>query len=113
MKSKNTALIFSILFGNLGVDRFYLGYVGMGILKLLTCGCLGILSIFDIIKIALGILRPADGSPYIEDTATVSAQMQAGISPYEELERIANLHKTGVLTDEEYDKAKNDCLAKM
>lgn len=33
MKSKTTALILSILLGELGVDRFYLGYVGLGILE--------------------------------------------------------------------------------
>ena len=48
MKSKTTALILSVLVGGLGVDRFYLGYMGMGVLKLLTGGCLGILWIIDI-----------------------------------------------------------------
>ena len=40
MKNKTTALIFSILLGGLGIDRFYLGYTGIGILKLLTGGLL-------------------------------------------------------------------------
>lgn len=30
MKDKTTALILSILLGGIGVDRFYLGYTGMG-----------------------------------------------------------------------------------
>lgn len=67
MKSKTTALILSILVGGLGVDRFYLGYTGMGILKLLTGGCFGILYIIDIVKIATGKLLPADGTPYEDD----------------------------------------------
>lgn len=69
MKNKTTALILSILVGGLGVDRFYLGYTGMGVLKLLTGGCLGILWIIDIVNIATGKLLPADGSPYEEDEA--------------------------------------------
>lgn len=64
MKNKTTALLFSILLGGLGVDRFYLGYTGMGLLKLLTGGCLGILYIIDIVLIATGKLVPADGSEY-------------------------------------------------
>lgn len=62
-KSWTTALILSILIGGLGVDRFYLGYTGLGILKLVTCGGLGIWSIIDIIRIATGGLGDAQGLP--------------------------------------------------
>ncbi|MDL2225956.1 TM2 domain-containing protein [Eubacteriales bacterium OttesenSCG-928-M02] len=44
-------LILSIFFGELGVDRFLLGDVGMGILKLLTGGVCGILWLIDIFGI--------------------------------------------------------------
>ena len=43
MKSKVVALVLSIFLGELGIDRFYLGYIGTGILKLITCGGFGIL----------------------------------------------------------------------
>lgn len=33
MKSRATALFLSVFVGVLGVDRFYLGYTGMGILS--------------------------------------------------------------------------------
>lgn len=61
MKDKTVTLILSILLGELGVDRFYLGYIGLGILKLLTCGGFGIWYIIDIIMIATGKLQPKDG----------------------------------------------------
>ena len=46
------ALILSILVGSLGVDRFYMGYIGTGILKLITFGGLGVWWIIDLILIA-------------------------------------------------------------
>lgn len=45
-------LIMSIIFGWFGVDRFIMGKVGTGILKLITFGGLGIWWIIDIILIA-------------------------------------------------------------
>jgi TM2 domain-containing membrane protein YozV len=61
-KSWLVALLLSIFLGSLGVDRFYLGYVGLGVLKLLTMGGCGIWGIIDIILIAAGKLKAADGS---------------------------------------------------
>ena len=62
MKSKTVALILSILIGTLGIDRFYLGYIGLGILKLITGGGLGIWWLIDIIMIATGKLKDANGN---------------------------------------------------
>ena len=47
LKDPTTLLIISLLLGSLGVDRFMLDDTGMGILKLLTGGCCGILTIID------------------------------------------------------------------
>ena|ERR1700741_1971544 len=47
LKDPTTLLIVSLLGGNLGIDRFMLGEVGLGIAKLLTCGGMGIWSIVD------------------------------------------------------------------
>ena len=47
MKDPTTILLVSIFVGSLGIDRFMLGETGMGILKLLTGGCCGILTIVD------------------------------------------------------------------
>ena len=47
MKDPTTLLLVSLFLGTLGIDRFMLGDTGMGILKLLTCGVCGILTIVD------------------------------------------------------------------
>mgnify|MGYP000918300043 CR=1 FL=1 len=62
MKNKTTALIISIFLGELGIDRFYLGYTGLGILKLITCGGFGIWWIIDVISIATGKMTAKDGT---------------------------------------------------
>lgn len=46
-------LIMSILFGSLGVDRFIMGHVGLGVLKLVTLGGCGVWWLVDLILIAV------------------------------------------------------------
>ena len=54
-------LLLAIFVGKLGVDRFYTGSIGLGVLKLLTCGGAGIWWIIDIVLVATGRYRDGDG----------------------------------------------------
>ena len=55
------ALLLSIFVGGLGIDRFYLGKIGTGILKLITGGGLGIWWLIDVILIATGKMKDSEG----------------------------------------------------
>ncbi len=52
LKDPTIMLLISIFLGELGVDRFMIGDIGMGILKLLTGGLCGILWLIDVICIS-------------------------------------------------------------
>lgn len=111
-KNKLTAILLAIFTGGFGVDRFYLGYTGLGVVKLLTAGGFGIWSLIDLIRICTGSLRPADGSPWQEDAPKAPVQSSEP-SAIESLERLAKLYEQGLLTDEEFAKKKAEMLAKM
>lgn len=51
LKDPNISLVLSILLGTLGIDRFFIGDIGLGIGKLITGGGCGIWWIIDIFLI--------------------------------------------------------------
>ncbi len=55
------AFFLSFMWGAFGVDRFYLGKIGTGILKLLTFGGFGIWVIIDLVLIMSGSMRDKEG----------------------------------------------------
>ncbi|ESP00659.1 hypothetical protein LOTGIDRAFT_157945 [Lottia gigantea] len=65
--SFETALLLSVFLGMFGVDRFYLGYPAIGLLKFGTLGFMFLGQLVDILLIATQTLKPADGSEYIID----------------------------------------------
>lgn len=60
-KSWIATLLLSIFLGEFGIDRFYLGKVGTGILKLITLGGLGIWWLVDLIFVIAGAMKDKQG----------------------------------------------------
>ncbi len=73
-KKQSTALILAAvdLFLPIGLQRYYLGYTTIGIIMtVLTITGIGLLiswlwTLIDLIRIANGSLKPADGSDYVD-----------------------------------------------
>lgn len=53
-KSKIVAGVLQLTLGSLGIGRFYMGNVGIGIAQLFTCGGLGIWALIDGIMLLVG-----------------------------------------------------------
>lgn len=62
-KTYLTALLLSIFVGGLGIDRFYVGHVGLGVGKLLTAGGLGVWALIDLILFATRSVKDSEGRP--------------------------------------------------
>lgn len=60
-----TALLLSVFLGMFGIDRFYLGYPAIGLLKFSTLGFFFLGQLIDVLLIATQIVKPSDGSDYV------------------------------------------------
>lgn len=60
-KSYHVALMFSLLFGFIGLDRFYVGKIGTALIKCLTLGGLGIWWLIDFYALLVGAKLDVNG----------------------------------------------------
>jgi len=79
----------AVVLGMVGAHRFYVGKIGTGLLQLVTLGGLGIWYLVDVIMVASGGFRDAEGRRVLrwdpEDPAEVSEL------PQEVIEELVNL----------------------
>jgi hypothetical protein len=59
--SKPVAFLLALTLGWLGIHRFYLGYVGLGLAMLFTCGGLFVWAIVDALRILFGKVTDSEG----------------------------------------------------
>ncbi len=60
-RDQAVTFLLSYFLGVFGVDRFYMGQVGLGIAKLLTGGGCGLWALIDYILVGMGSMRDGDG----------------------------------------------------
>ena len=71
-KSRAIAIALGCVLGPFGAHRYYLGKIGTGILQTVTIGGLGLWWLYDMILLAFGSFRDADGRRvkyWLEDEA--------------------------------------------
>jgi TM2 domain-containing membrane protein YozV len=65
-KSRGIATLLCAVIGVFGAHRFYAGKVGSGVLMACTLGGMGIWWLYDLIVVASGGFRDADGRPVLD-----------------------------------------------
>jgi TM2 domain-containing membrane protein YozV len=70
-RSKDILVVLAVYFGVFGVDRFYRGQIGLGVLKLLTFGGFGIWAFVDTLLYLLGNLPRDAEDALIVDQKTL------------------------------------------
>lgn len=70
-KSYTAALLLAFFLGGFGIHRFYTGYIGLGILQLITAGGCGIWTLIDFISLCFGKFKDADGNELADYNPTL------------------------------------------
>ena len=102
-------LLICVFLGGLGVHRFFVDKMGTGALMLVTFGGLGIWWIIDIILIVTGSFEDSEGRVIAYQPAGTANREPAKDIPAE-IRKFAELKKDGLISEEEFDKKKEELL---
>ena len=100
-------LILCFFVGVIGVHRFYVGKIGTGVAMIFTLGGLGIWVLVDFILICIGSFRDIEGR-IIKYQRAVVVKSEGSVAA--ELEKFAELKDKGVISEEEFNKKKEELL---
>ena len=122
-KDKLVAGILGIVIGGLGIHRFYLGYIGIGIAQIIvTLITLGVGAIWGFIEGILILVqddwtdaqgRPLKGNEatnYLSNPSAQFASKQQSGDRVSQLKELGELKKAGVLTEDEFAREKQKIL---
>lgn len=120
MKSKSTAALLALLFGGLGVHRFYLGRPVSGFLYLFFCWTFLPL-VLSLVEAVVYACESEDrfnrefNREHVQMKKMVAAiqtnTASNGDDTVIKLERLAKLRETGVLSEQEFEEQKKKALA--
>lgn len=125
MKSKSVAYLLWFFFGLIGVHKFYLGKVGMGILYLFTFGLFGIGWFIDLFTLGtqvdvynalqMGYGKGGPGMNANNNINNVVVNVPSNSSgndqnAVDQLHKLAGLKEKGLITEDEFNKQKAKIL---
>jgi hypothetical protein len=90
-KSRGIALMLAVVLGVFGAHRFYVGKIGTGLLQIMTLGGLGIWYMIDVIMVASGGFRDAEGRRVVRWDP--GDPQELGDVPQEVIEELVNLRQ--------------------
>lgn len=120
-KNKDTALLLCIFGGWFGLHQYYVGKIGKGLIYTFTFGFCMVGWILDIFRILLGSFRDNTGAPLRankkqnNEPTDVSVVNQTYTTIKQDdnitqIEKLAKLKNEGILTQEEFEKKKQELL---
>ncbi len=103
-------MLLCLFVGIWGVHRFYVGKVGTGIAMIFTLGGFGIWVLVDFIMICTGSFRDIDEKIIGNKPRVIVTQNPSSTGIAEELEKFAKLKEQGIISEEEFNKKKEELL---